>query len=84
MPHKISHSNMVYALVLEAYIHVTLICTEYHIFPLLPIKDLINEDVDPTKPFKFATGKKPSILHLRILFCPCVVHKSPAHVGIIL
>ena len=54
--------------------------TTDHIFPVLQIKDLINEDGDPTKPHKFATGTKPSVSHLRVLFCPCVVRKATAHV----
>ena len=54
--------------------------TTDHIFPVLPIKNLINEDGDPTTPFKLATGTKPSVSHLRVLFCPCVVHKATAHV----
>ena len=52
-----------------------------HIFPVLPVKDLINEDVDPTAPYKLATDTKPSVSHLRVLFCPCVVWKATAHVG---
>ena len=51
-----------------------------HIFPVLPIKDLINEDGDPTTPHKLATGMKPSVSYLRVLFCPCVVQKATAHV----
>ena len=31
-------------------------------------------------PFKLATGTKPSVSHLRGLFCPCVVRKAMAHV----
>ena len=54
--------------------------TTDHIFPVLPIKDLINEDGDPTTPYKLATGTKPSVSHLRVLFCPCVVQKATAHV----
>ena len=53
--------------------------TTDHIFPVLPIKDLINEDGDPTTPFKLVTGMKPSVSHLRVLFCPCVVRKATAH-----
>ena len=48
---------------------------------LLPIKDLINKDGEPTTSFKLVTGMKHSILHLRVLFCPCVVWKPTAHVG---
>ena len=29
---------------------------------------------------KLATGKKPSLSHLRVLFCPYVLQKSTAHV----
>ena len=51
-----------------------------HIFPVLRIKDLIKEDGNPTTPHKLATGTKPSVSHLRVLFCPCVVRKPTAHV----
>ena len=56
--------------------------TTDHIFPVLPIKYLINEDGDPTTPHKLATGIKPSVSHLCVLFCPCVVRKATAHVEI--
>ena len=48
------------------------------IFPVLPIKDMINKDGDPTTPFKLATNTKPSVSHLRVLFSPCVVRKATA------
>ena len=54
--------------------------TKDHIFPVLPIKDLINKNGDPTTPNKLATGTKPSVYHLRVLFCPCVVRKDTVHV----
>ena len=54
--------------------------TTDHIFPVIQIKEIINEDGNPTTPHKLATGKKPSVLHLRVLFCPCVVRKATAHV----
>ena len=54
--------------------------TTDHIFPVLPINDLINKDGDPKTPHKLATGKKPSVSHLRVLFCPCVVRKATVHV----
>ena len=38
----IAHSLMVHARVPENYIHFALMYTTYHIFPVLPIKDLIN------------------------------------------
>ena len=67
---------MVNTRVLEVYIHFTLMYTTYHIFPVLQIKDIINEDGDPTTPHKLATGTKPSVSHLRVLFFPCVVRKA--------
>ena len=51
-----------------------------HNFRVLPIKDLINEDGDPTTPHKLETGTKPLVSHLRVLLCPYVVQKSTAHV----
>ena len=61
MLRTIAHSIMVHAIVLEAYIHFALIYTTYRIFPVLTIKDLVNEDGNPTTPFKLATGTKSSI-----------------------
>ena len=76
----IAHALVVHARVPEIYVHFALMYTTDHIFPVLPIKDLINEDCDPTTPHKLVTGKKPSVSHLRVLFCPCVVRKATAHV----
>ena len=53
----------------------------YHIFLVLPIKDLIKKYSDPTTPHKLSTGTKPSVSHLRVLFCPCIVQKATARVG---
>ena len=78
--HTVAHSLMVHSRVLEAYIHFASMYTTYHIFLVLPIKDLINEDGDPTTPHKLATGTKPSVSHLRVLFCRCVVRKATTHV----
>ena len=64
----------------EAYIHFALMYMTDHIFLVLRIKDLINEDGDPTTPQKLATATKPSVSHLRVLFCPCVVQKFTAQV----
>ena len=69
-----------YMLEFQKYVHFTLIYTTDHIFPVLPIKDLMNEDGDPTTPYKLAQGTKPSVSHLCGLFCPCVVRKATAHV----
>ena len=76
----VAHSLMVHARVLEVYVHFELMYTADNIFPVLTIRDLINEDGDPTTPHKLATGTKPTISHLRVLFCPCVVRKAMAHV----
>ena len=53
----VAHSLMVHARVSEVYVYFALIYTTYHIFPVLPIKDLIIKDGDPTTPHKLATGK---------------------------
>ena len=46
----VAHSIMVHARVPEVYVHFALMYRTYHIFMVLPIKDLINEDGDPTMP----------------------------------
>ena len=76
----VAHAIMVHARVPEVYVHFALMYTTDHIFPVLPVKDLINEDGDPTTPHKLATGTKPSLSHLRVLFSSCVVRKATAHV----
>ena len=76
----VAHALMVHAIVPEVYVHFALMYTTDHIVPVLPIKYLINEDGDPTTPHKLATGTKPLVSHLRVLFCPCVVRKATAHV----
>ena len=77
----IAHSLMVHARVLEAYIYFALIYIADHILPVLPIKYLISKDGEPTTPYKLATGTKPSILHLHVLFFACVVRKANVYVG---
>ena len=72
---------MVHAIIPEVYVHLELMYTTDHIFPVLSIKYIINKDGDPTTPHKLATGTKPSVSHLRVLICPCVVRKATAHVG---
>ena len=81
MLHTIAHSLMLHARVLEVYIHFALIYTTDHIFPVLPIKYLINEDGDLTTPHKFTTGMKPTVPHLRVFFFLCVVYKATEQVG---
>ena len=61
-------------------IHFSLTYTTYHIFHVLPIKHLVNQDSEPTMPQKLATGKKRSVSNQHVLFCPCVVQKATAHV----
>ena len=76
----IVHSLMVHAGVLEACINFALVYTEDHILPVLPRKYLINKDGEPTTPFKLATGTKPSVSNLWMLFCPCIVQIATANV----
>ena len=52
----IAHYLMVHSRYLEVYVHFALMYTTDHIFPFLPIKDIINEDGDPTTPHKLAIG----------------------------
>ena len=76
----IAHSLIVHARVPEVYVHFALMYTTDHIFRVIPIKNLINKDGNPTKPHKLETGTKPSVSNLRLLLCPCVVQKGTAHV----
>ena len=71
---------MGHARVPEVSVHFVLTYATDHIFPVLPIKDLINEDGNPTMTHKLATGTKPSVSHLHVLFFPCVVRKSTAYI----
>ena len=75
----IAHSLMVHAQVLKDYIHFALMYTADHIFPVLPIKDLINKYGELTTPFKLATGTKSSISQFTCFIFPCVVQKATAH-----
>ena len=79
--HTSSHSLMVHARLMESYIHFAFMYTSDHIFPVISIKDFINKDGKPTTPYKLATGMKPPILHLCLLFFPCVVRKDTTYVG---
>ena len=75
-----AHFLMLHARVTEVYVHFALMYMADHIFLVLPIEDLIIKDGDPTTPHKLSTGTKPSVSHLRVLFCPCDVRKATAHV----
>ena len=72
---------MVHAIFLEAYIHFAFMYTTYHIFPVLPIKDMIKKDSETTTQYKILTGTKNSVSHLRVLFFLCVVRKATAHIN---
>ena len=50
--------------------------TTDHIFPVLPIKHLLNQDSESTTQHKLETGNKPSVSNLRVLFFPCGVKNS--------
>ena len=76
----IAHSIMVHVRVSDKYIHFALMYTTDHLFTVLPIKHLVNQDGEPTMPHKLATGTKPSVSNLRVLFFPCVLQKATAHV----
>ena len=52
-----------------------------NIYPVIPIKYLVDQDGEPTMPHKLANSTKTSVSYPRILFFPCVVWKSTAHVG---
>ena len=74
----IAHSLMVNARVSEAYINFALMYTTDHIFPVLPIKDLMNKGGNPTITFKLATVTKPSVSQLGMLFVH-VLYKKLLH-----
>ena len=70
----IAHLIMVQAQVLDKCIHFLLIYTTDHIFPVLPIKHLVNQDREPNMPHKLETGTKNSVSNLRVLFF-CVFYE---------
>ena len=68
------------AQVSDNYIRFSSIYTIDHIFSVIPIKHLVNQDGEPTKPQILATGTKHSVSDLNVLFFPCVLEKATAHV----
>ena len=48
----------------------------YHILSVLSAKHLVNQDGEKTRPHKLATGSKPSVSNILVLFCLCVVQKA--------
>ena len=64
----------------EKYIHFSLMHTTDHIFPMLPIKQLVNQDSAPNTSQKLVSGTKPSVSNPSVLFCTCVVRKATLHI----
>ena len=62
---------MVHTRVSDEYIHFELMYMTGNIFPVLPIKNLLNQDGETNMPYKLATGAKTSVSNLHVLFCPC-------------
>ena len=50
-----------------------------HIFPVIPIKKLVNQDGEPTTPRKLEMGKKPLVSHPWYLLCARAIKKATAH-----
>ena len=46
------------------------------------MKRLINQDGESNMPHKLATGMKPSVSNLRVIFFPYDVQKSTAHADV--
>ena len=59
---------MVHAQVSDKYIHCAVMYTTDNIFPVLPIKHLVNQCGEPNMPQKLVTGTKPSVSNPRVLF----------------
>ena len=70
----------VHSQVSDKYIHFALMYTTHNIFNVLPINNLVNQYGEPTMPHKLATGMKPSVSNIRVLFFPCVVQTATAHI----
>ena len=49
-------------------------------FHVIPIKDLIYQDNDPTTLHKLETGEK-KVSKVLVLFCPGVVQRATEHIG---
>ena len=71
----VAHALMVHARFPEVEVHFALMYTTDHIFPVLPIKDLINEDGDPTTPHKLATGKNLQC-HIYVFYFVHVLYRN--------
>ena len=60
----IEHSIMVHTQVSDENIHFALMYTNDNIFTVLPIKQLVNQDGEPTTPHKLKIGTKSSVSNL--------------------
>ena len=72
---------MVHARFSDEYIHFSLMYTTDNIFPVLPIKHLVNQDGEPSILHKMENFMKPLVSNPHVLFCTCVVLKATAHVN---
>ena len=75
----VAHSLMVNDRVLEVYVHFALMYMIDQIFPVLPIKDIINNYGNPTTPHNPATGTKPSVSYLHVFVSMCAVDLRTTH-----
>ena len=64
---------------LYKYAYSELIYTTHHIFPVITIIYLVNQDGELNTPHKMTTGTEPSVSNIRVLFCACFVLKATAH-----
>ena len=71
---------MVHAQISDKYIHFALMYTADNIFPVVPIKNLVNQDGEPTTPQILATDTEPSALNLCALLCQYFVRKATTQV----
>ena len=71
---------MVHTRVSDECINFALMEPTDNIFTVLPIKHLLNQYVEPTTPHTMATGTKPSVSNICVLFCSCVVLKATEYV----
>ena len=62
--------------VLDESIHFELMYTTDHIFPVIPIKHLENQDGELTTQHKLETGTKPSVSNLCVSFVSMCRKKS--------
>ena len=53
----------------------------HNIFPVLPIKTLINQYGEQITPQKMASGTKTSVSNLHVTFTPCVVQKGNSYIN---